>query len=653
MSAPAPLASLDEVIARARAAWRPPPKLTLSQWADEHFRLSVESSAQPGRWTTLPYQVEPMNCMSDPLVTDVTVMKSARIGYTLMISAAIGYFVDQDPCSILFVEPTVEDVKSFSKETIAPMIRDVPRLAAIMEDEAEEKGPRDSGNTIQGKTYPGGRLSLVGANSGAGFRRRSCRVAMFDEVDAYPASAGSDGDPVKLGKKRTEYFWNRKHFAGSTPLVAGLSRIEALFLAGDQRRYFVPCPHCGAMDHLVFRQSDKGGHYMVWPDDKPELAHFVCSANGCVIEHSSKRDMVERGEWHASKPFEGHASFHIWAAYSYSPNATWGQIAAEFIEARRTRETLRTFVNTTLGETWTEAGEAPDWERLYRRREEWQLGTVPAGVKVLTCGVDVQKDRWVYEVVGWGEDKQSWSIDAGVIPGNTSDSAAWVALDELLSRRYEGGAGLVFAIRMLGVDSGYNTQEVYHWVRQQDRQRVIALKGSSTAQAPLIGPPTDVDVLRNGKRFARGCKVWPVGGATAKTELYGWLQLEPALETGEIPPGFCHFPMLGPEFFRQLTAEHLVSTTDRKGYTVHEWQKIPGRENHWLDCRVYARAVASVLGLDRARPRVAPPVPVPVVAAALAARPPAAVVAPPPLPKPKPSTDSRFLGKRSGWLSKR
>lgn len=632
------------------AGLKPPPRLSLSEWADEHFRMSAESSATPGRWTTLPYQKGIMDAMSDPLVTHVSVMKSARVGYTLMVSAAVGYFVQHAPCSILFVQPTVDDAKSFSKETIAPMIRDVPVLTAIMFDEAEEKGPRDSGNTIQGKCYPGGRLSLVGANSGAGFRRRSCKVAIFDEPDAYPPSAGSDGDPIKLGTKRTEYFWDRKIFAGSTPLIEGRSRIEALYKAGDERRFYVPCPHCGHMDYLVFTERESGGHFMQWPKDEPESAHFVCSLNGCVIEHKDKRAMVARGEWRASKPFVDHASFHIWAAYSDSPNATWGQIAKEFLEAKGGgRETFRVFVNTVLGETWKESGEAPDWERLYQLREHYPMGSVPDGVKFLTAGVDVQKDRWVFEVVGWGAGKESWSITAGVIPGDTSDAAAWQSLNELLNLNFESPTGPM-PIRLLGIDSGFNTQMVYAWARRYVG-RVIAVKGVSTTARTLVHSPTDVDVTERGARIARGCKVWPVGTDIAKAELYGWLRLQPPTKESGLPypDGYCHFPEHGEDFFKQLTAEHLVATVTRKGYALHEWQLIPGRENHYLDARVYARAAAAVKGLDRLAPKPGQAAPAPVAALANLGVPRPQVERP-----AAKQPDSRFLGNRGkGWLQRK
>lgn len=637
---------LEKVIDRAWAARLPPPRLTLSQWADEHFRLSPESAAVAGRWTSLPYQVGILDAITDPRVTHVSVMKSARVGYTKCINAAIGYHIHQAPCPILVVQPTQDDAKGYSKEEIAPMLRDCPALAQIVFEDAEESaGAREGSNTILHKRFPGGVLSMVGANSGAGFRRISRRVVIFDEVDGYPPSAGSDGDPVKLGTKRAEFYHDRKIIAGSTPLIAGHSRIEELWEQGDQRRFYVPCPHCGHMDFLVFSERDGGGHWLQFDKDDPVGAHFVCSKSGCVIEHRHKREMVARGEWRAARPFTGHASFHVWAAYSYSPNATWAQIASEFLEAKAGgREQLKTFVNTVLGETWKEVGEAPDWQRLYLRREQYQIGSVPEGVLVLTAGVDVQKDRWVYEVVGWGAGKESWSIEAGVIPGDTSNEADWARLDDLLGRTYHQGE-TAFAIRMLAVDSGYNTQSVYNWGRRHERSRVMAIKGVANART-ILTSPSPVDVTANGKRLSKGYKVWPVGVDLLKAEFYGWLRMDPpTVESGAAyPPGFVHYPEYGEDWFRQITAEHLVAARSRRGYVTQEWQLIPGRENHYLDCRIYARAAAAVLGIDRMRP----PAPVPPAPA-----PPPKVDLPieaPPRRFPIPSSRGKAPG---SWLSRR
>jgi phage terminase large subunit GpA-like protein len=666
-------ASAEEVAAGAMSAWRPPPKLSLSQWAEEKFYLSAESSAEAGRWKCMPFQVGIMDAISDPTIPFVTLMKSARVGFTKCINAAIGYHMDQDPCSMLVVQPTVEDAKGWSKEELAPMLRDVPALAELAVKDLDEGGPKTSKNTIQAKRFPGGVISIIGANSGTGFRRISRRVVILDEVDAYPASAGSDGDPVKLATRRSDFFWNRKRVAGSTPLVKGSSRIEALYEEGDQRRFHVPCPQCGHMDILVWSKRDSGGHYLTFDEADPDGAFFACSKNGCPIEHKDKRWMMERGEWRAAKPFAGHASFHIWAAYSYSPNATWGQLVREFLEARKSPETFRTFVNTVLGETWQERGEAPDHERLFSRRETYQVGTVPEGVLVLTAGVDVQKDRWVYEVVGWGPDKQSWSIEAGEIRGDTAREEDWAKLDELLEREFPAADGTGVRIRTLAVDSGFQTQLAYLWTRRIGWPRAIAVKGVSGANS-LLGVATKVDVkAKNGKRLPRGARVWPVGVDIAKQELYGWLRLDRGETTGPFPRGWCHFPEHPEEYFKQLTAEQLVEFRNRRtGRSKREWHVIPGRENHWLDARIYARAAAAAAGLDRIRPTPPPPIgtraPEPPAAPAQAkaletAAPAPTPKEPPPKPAPKPppqragrlQADSRFgFGRgKGGWLKPR
>lgn len=666
-------ADIDAVIARSMSAWRPPPRLSLSAWADRFFVLSAETAAEPGRWRSLPYQVEILNSITDPGITQVTVKKSARVGYSLCMSAAIAYYMAQDPSSILVVQPTVDDAKNFSKETIAPMLRDVPVLTRLVFRDVEEKGiggrgKKDASSTLQHKAFPGGVLSLIGANSGAGFRRVSRRVVMFDEVDAYPPSAGDEGDQINLGMKRSEAFHNRKIIAGSTPLIDGASRIDELFLAGDQRRYHVPCPHCGTMDFLVFDRNAARGHVMRWDDNEPLSAYFECRGKKCRIEHKDKRWMVERGQWIPDNPRANpaHRSYHVWSALSYSPNASWGQIASEFLEAQRGgSEKLKTFVNTTLGETWQERGEAPEWERLYQRRERYKTRTVPDGAVLLTSGVDVQKDRFVYEVVGWAPNKENWSIDAGTLWGDTADEATWLQLDEkLLGAVYPSAAGALHTIAMLAIDSGYNTQMVYNWAR--GKPRVMAVKGVATARA-LVDAPSKVDLTINGRKLRRGFKIWPVGVDVAKTEIYGQLGLSLNENNGAAPPGYCHFPEdYGPEFFKQLTAEHLLPSFNRRTRrTKMEWCLLPNRENHHLDTRVYARAAAVVIGLDRMAP---PKTPVEQVAAALAhaqgvnkAAPdptkpaPATAREQPEQERPAPVPRSGFFGGRpgGGWFGKR
>jgi phage terminase large subunit GpA-like protein len=641
--------SLRDRLRRQRARLRPPPRMSLSEWADRNFYLSAESAAEPGRWTTFPYQRGILDAIGDQGVERVTWQKAARVGATKCMNVAIAYYMAHDPCPILVVQPTVEDAQGYSKEEIAPMLRDCPMLAAIV------AGPttRVSESTILHKSYPGGVLSMVGANSGRGFRRVSRRAVFLDEVDGYPPSAGGEGDPVQLAIRRTEFYWNRKIVACSTPLIEGTSRIQQLFEAGDRRRFHVPCPSCGHMEYLVFREGERG-HFMKWPDGQPEEAHFVCRANGCIIEHRDKIPMLERGEWRAEGEFHGHASFHLWSAYSYSPNATWGQIAQEFLEAKRAGpEKLKTFVNTSLGETWQERGDAPDWERLFLRREPYPIAQVPARVRFLTAGVDVQRDRFVVEVVGWAETKENWSIDAFDILGDTSDPATWSKLDELVGRFYvRSGGGEPMPTSLTAIDSGFQTQQVYNWVRRH-QGRAIAVKGSKSERR-IIGSPSIVDIAINGRKIRRGARVWPVGTDIAKSELYGWLRLR--VEEGLPPPsGFCHFPEYGEQYFKQLTAEVMVTTVRRNGAVVMEWHVLPNRQNHFLDCRIYARAAASVLGLDRF---VAP-------APAAAARAPSSDATAQPEParpakpraQPAPARPGGWLGPRrprpGGWLGKR
>ena len=626
-------------LAGTSSALRPPPRMSLSEWADEHFYLSPESAAEPGRWHTLPYQRGILDAITDPSVWRVSVMKAARVGYTKCIGAAIGYYLHQDPCPIMVVQPTVEDAEGFSKEEIAPMLRDCDALAALV----KEPTAKISAQTILHKTFRGGgSLSLVGANSGRGFRRTSRRVVIFDEVDGYPASAGAEGDQIKLGIRRSEYYWNRKIVAGSTPLTAGTSRIEEMFESGDRRRFHVPCPHCGHRDFLVFGERGGGrGHWMQWPEGKPEEAHFVCSRSGCIIEETDKRSMLEAGAWIAETEFAGHASFHIWTAYSLSPNAGWSQIALEFLEAKKNPEQLKTFINTVLGETWREVGDVPDWEKLYLRREKYQIGTVPAAVRFLTAGVDVQKDRLIYEVVGWASSKESWSVEIGTLYGDTSLASTWAQLHEVLERSFPGPEDRTLSISMMAVDSGYNTQQVYAWTRRYPRTRVIACKGSATAR-DLVGTASVVDVTVGGKRQSRGATVRPVGVSIAKSELYGFLGL-PLPPAGEpFPSGWCHFPEYDEGYFKQLTAEHLIKVRNRRGFTEYQWHVQVGRENHHLDCRVYARAAAAVLGLDRGRPpRSGRPRPAPTATAQR----------PPPIDTEEPSSARRARG--GGSLFKR
>jgi phage terminase large subunit GpA-like protein len=575
------MADINSLVLDALEGFRPPEKLTLSQWADKFAFLSAESSAEAGRWHTLPYQKGIMDAVTDPRVEQITVMKSARVGYTKILNHAIAFHIHQDPCPIMLIQPTIEDAQGYSKEEIAPMLRDTPVLVGLVSD-AKAK---DGANTILQKQFPGGTLSLVGANSPRGFRRVSRRVVLFDEVDGYPPSAGTEGDQIKLGIRRSEYYWNRKIIAGSTTTVKDFSRIERMFGETDQRRYFVPCPDCNHKQYLKWAN-------MRWSDNDPSTAAYCCESCGVLIPHSKKRWMVENGEWLATAPGNGrHIGFHIWAAYSYSPNATWPHLVEEFLEAKTNPEALKTWVNTVLGETWEEDYASKiGADALLERCEAYEPDVLPAGALALTAGVDVQDNRLAVSVWGWGRDEEGWLIHHQEIFGDPARAEVWKQLDEVVLREWPHELNGKLRPDVVAIDSGgHMTNEVYQYARERGRQGVVAIKGSSQRGKPPIGKASKVDLNSAGKSLKRGASVYPVGGDTIKTTLFG------RLRHNEIGPGFLHFHNeTGTEYFEQLTAEK-QALRFVKGFPVREWVKKPSARNEALDCLVYAYAALNLM----------------------------------------------------------
>lgn len=569
----------------------PEPLLTVSEWADRHRMLSNKASAEPGRWRTsrTPYLREIMDCLSPSTdVEEVVFIKGAQVGGTEAGNNWIGYVIDYAPGPMMAVQPTVEMAKRNSKQRIAPLIEECPRI----KEKVSDSKTRDSSNTILSKEFPGGVLVMTGANSAVGLRSLPARYLFLDEVDGYPEDVDGEGDPVFLARARTRTYARRKILAVSTPTIAGRSRIEQLWEDSDRRRYHVPCPHCNQLQWLKWGQVS-------WPEGKPELAVYVCEHCKGEIKEHQKTWMLENGKWIAENPGIRNgkvAGFHLNSLYSPVGWFSWGDAADLFLKAKGKPALLRGFINTVLGETWAERGDAPDWQRLYDRREAYPLNKVPPEVYFLTAGCDVQKDRIEIEVCGWGRDKQTWSIDHRVIMGDTATGGPWTELNGILSETWEGEHGVQFHIRMLAVDSGYNTQHVYNWARKHPMTRVMAVKGVDTSSVAL-GLPSTVDVTVGGKKIKRGFKVWPVGVSILKSELYSWLRLDKPIDGDSYPHGYCHFPQYGDEYFKQLTAEQVVARVVR-GFRKYEFEKLRDR-NEALDMRVYNRAAAIAVGIDR------------------------------------------------------
>jgi len=633
--------SLDDTLAKAL---RPDPALTVVQWADTHRMISGRAASEPGRWRTArtPYLAEIMLHLSaQSPVRRVVVQKAAQVGFTEAAMNWLGYVIDQAPGPFLFVQPTVELAKRLSRQRLEPSIQETP----VLRDRVRQARSRDAGNTVLLKEFPGGLVVLTGANSAAGLRSLSARYICFDEVDGYPGDVEGEGDPLGLAEARARTFPRRKVLILSTPKVAGMSRIEREYQATDQRRFFVPCPHCATMQPLEFPR-------LRWEATKPETVRYVCAACEAPILEASKTQMLAAGEWRPTAPSADPAvvGYHLSALYAPLGWMSWLEIARAAEEATRDPTKLKNFDNTILGEAFAERGDAPDWRQLRERQTAAPLGVVPTGALFLTCGVDVQADRLEASVWGWGRGRRSWLVDHRVIDGEVAREEPWAALSELVARTWPGGSAghLAMPLARVAVDAGFATTQVHAWARRQPTGRVVLVRGGPPAVA-LVSLPRIVDAVEAGpssrRRHRRALRVWQVDGHAIKLETYGWLYLDAPEDGVSFPAGWISLPAVGDEFLRQFVAEQLVRKVV-KGREVRTWIKVYNR-NEALDCRVYARAAAHLAGLDRfteaewagleapfaAPPPVASPPPAPAARAAAAPAAPAgpsAGLVPPP-----------------------
>lgn len=569
------------------AGLKPDPLMNISEWADKYRILSQKASAEPGKWRTsrTPYLKEIMDCLSPYSgIEKVVFMKGAQIGGTEVGNNFLGYIVHLSPGPVMLVMPTVDGAKRTSKTRIDPMFAAIPELKGVISD----RRSKDASNTTLMKEFQGGVLVLTGANSAIGLRSMPVRYIFLDEIDAYKGDVEGEGDPVNLAIKRTSTFNRRKIFMVSTPTIQGVSRIEYEYEQSDQRHYMVPCPYCNKRQSLKWKQI----HF---ENDDPATATYVCEHCGAIIEEHLKTWMLENGIWEKSNPKSNVAGFHLSSLYSPVGWFSWADAVKQFFDAKNKDNLLKVWVNTVLGETWLEKGEAPEWQILFDKREDYQQEIVPSGGLFLTAGADVQKDRIECEVVAWGRNKESWSVGYFIINGDTAREEVWNELSEFSKRYFEHSSGVMLPISRFAIDSGFATQQVYNWVRKQPINFAMAIKGTDSGVTPL-GLPTRVDLNINGKRLRRGAKVWSVGTSILKSELYQFLRLTQN-EDESYPAGYCHFPKYDSEYFKQLTAEQLVTKMVR-GYQKREWQKTRER-NEALDCRVYARAASISFGIEQ------------------------------------------------------
>lgn len=579
------------------SAWKrglkPDPVITVDEWANTSRVLSSVSSAEPGKWSTrrTPYLKEIHEALSNTDRTErVVFMKGAQIGGTEAGLNWLGYIVQHSPGPMLMVQPTVETAKRVSKQRLDSLIESCSEISARIKDPRT----RDAGNTILMKEFPGGVLVLTGANSAVGLRSMPVRYLFLDEVDGYPWDADGEGDPVALAIQRAATFTNRKIFLCSTPKLKGASRIEAAYNESDKRVFEVPCDGCGTFSQILWRD-------IRWPVDNPQKAFWVCPH--CGREHAEYRKpaLLAAGLWTPTVKGDGKTKgYHL--SSLYSPWFSWGEVAEEFLAAKEDPVRLKAWVNTKLGESWEDRdGEKMDEEALMERREPYGPD-IPAEVAVLTCGIDVQDDRLELELVGWGRDEQSWSIDYKILWGDPASSLVWTDLESYLDGVFSHetlASGLKIDAACIDT-GGHHTQSVYEFCRGKERRRVWAIKGR--AGALPIWPK------RPGKVFKGRVNLFTVGVDTAKEAIFA--RLRKAISGA----GYCHFPLdRDVAYFEQLTSERL-RTKFIKGFPHRYWWKPDNRRNEALDCRVYAYAALQgliMMGLNlNKRVDALPPLPV-------------------------------------------
>ena len=573
---------------------QPDPELWIDQWADEYMRIPRDTgAAEPGPYRTerTPYAREPMRCLSPmhPAKRVVTKVASQMMKTQIALNW-IGGCIHMAPANILMLLPSLGLAKRVSGR-VDKTIKATP----VLRDRVAGSRSRDSRNTLDTKEFEGGTLFATTAGSAANLAEVSARFIYGDEVDRWDVDVDNEGDPIELAETRgTTFGRNAKFYFSSSPTIKGVSRIEDLFQQGDQRHYYVPCPHCGEQQVLEWTN-------LKWADDFSWAGYLCCNSEcGALIEEHHKGQMLANGEWRAHAEGDGETvSFTLSALYMPPGWLAWVDLAKQYAKAqlaasRGDLEPMQVFYNTRLAQVWDSAQEMTKASELKARAEEYRLGTVPTGALILTAAVDTQGDRLELLVIGWGEGLERWVVDHQVIQGNPADERTWAALDERLKARYRHSSGVELAICATAVDSGgHHTDEVYQFCRLRRWRNVFAIKGASKPGRPVIAQrPSKVDVTWKGTTEKQGAELWMIGTDTAKDWIYNRYPLHDG-------PGALHFSIdLANDFYDQCVAERKI-TRYVKGHKRIEWVKGKADRNEGLDLLVYNLAMAHYLGLHR------------------------------------------------------
>lgn len=623
--------ALERIEALTWLRWAPPPRLTVSEWSDRYRVLPSESSAEPGRWRTsrTPYLRAVMDALSDRHIHTVVLMASSQIGKTECLLNSIGYYMHLDPGPMMLIEPTLDMASAVSKDRIGPMLRDTPVLTGLV----GRARSRDASATTFHKSFPGGHLTLAGANSPASLSSRPIRFLWVDEADRAAESVGagrtaasvsrSEGDPIALAVKRTTTFRRRKIVIVSSPTVKDASRIEDWYSISDQRRYFVPCPRCSGFFVMEWE-------HIRWMEGDPSTAHLECPLCHGTIEDRERHGMVSRGEWRASKPFAGVAGFHVWEILA--PWRTLTEQVGAFLIAKRSLETRQAWTNTSLGKVWEAPGEKIEPSSLLLRREVYPAD-MPSLVKVITVGIDTQDDRLEAMVVGWGPGEEAWVIAHEMLAGDPSGADVWAQLDELLETDWtdEEGSGMRIAAGLIDA-GGHRTQAVYSAVIARQGRGLQVSFGRSGGENGLLVSPAKAIRPKNGT-------------GSVPRRIIDSDQLKALtfarLKVSEVGSEYIHFPMtVGETFFEGLTAEKLITKRNKYGVPSKQWEQVRER-NEQLDCFCMALAALRAHAPNAKKFEEL---------AAKVERRAKAMKVPSDAPKPPQAPAQRWVQPRPGWL---
>lgn len=593
-----------EIVDRAwRAGWEPDPDLDVDQWADANRILTSKSAHVIGPWVTdlFPFTREWMKNVSPASSVEETIVMAARqLSKTdgLLLNL-LGYWIACRSGPIQIVLPTIENGKTWRKQRLTPMLEACPALRRRIGSVKS----RDSGNTLLHLEYPDGTVRIGGANSSSSIRISPARVVIGEEIGEWTEDSDGHGDPLAILKEGASNFPDRKIALAGNPGIRGQSRTEREFMRGDQRRYFIPCPHCGHMDILTwqgrdwFGTSDGSHHRIEWekpvPAGQEPVAYMVCSKCAARVDEHHKTFMLARGEWRPTAIGNGLTrSYQISGLYSPLGFRTWARCAHTFLEAKERPTELRSFVNNVLGETFEERSDKVEVADLLKesRREDYGA-QVPHGVGVLVASTDTQDDRLIHTVWGYGAGEESWLIDVVELEGDPRNppgaekrlADVWMTHDLTLERMYQHRSGQMMKIERCVVDSGgHATDEVYKYCATRRSRGVFAVFGERSQQKPLLGVPKKVN------RY--GARAFPLCVDSGRADVLARLKIR------DPGAGYIHLPKeVDEEWIRQLASTRSVWRRSG-GMLVREWTRAFHPRDHMFDLAIYGLAALRMLG---------------------------------------------------------